>query len=226
MLLEMSGCRMMQCIPHSTSAQQRFRVMGRFRACDLAICLVSTASDRLSATKRQNTSPGIGQGSVPPGAPPEIDENVACAGDILFEIGVHGQRYQPYQDHQPQGECGEVADIVSKDVSLGCAATFRTARMEVGCDSHLLSATCTPLGGLSEHRYAENWPMHTGSWCSVTGTQVRTRYSQMWAACRSADQATRGNPCPTATARPVGAKPKIARSCAHQAICGRRVSAR
>ncbi|MDE0524277.1 MAG: hypothetical protein OXH79_20215 [Boseongicola sp.] len=99
---------------------------------NLAICLVGTTGDRLNATELQNTSPHVGQGSVPPGAPPRIDENAACEGDNVLEIGVPGQRYQPYQDHQPQGECGEVADIVPKDVSLACAATFRTAHTKVG----------------------------------------------------------------------------------------------
>ena len=155
MPLEMPGCRKMPCIPHGSGAQNRFRAMERFRVRNLAICLVSTTSNRLNATKLRNTSPRIGQGSVLPGAPPGMDENAACEGDILFEIGVHGQRHQPHQDHLPQVECGEVANIVPKEASLACATTFGTAHTEVGRGSHPLSAICTPWGGLSEHRVAE-----------------------------------------------------------------------
>lgn len=162
MFLEMPGCHEMPCIPYRTSAQKGFQPVERFHVCILANCSVSTTRKKLNATRLLNTSPRIGEGSVPPGAPPGIDKSACRDGDILLEIVVHGRRCRPRHDHHPKGECGEVADIVPNDVSLACAATFRTPHMETGSGSHLLSATCTHPGGLSEHCDAEICPMWIG----------------------------------------------------------------
>lgn len=236
MLLDMSGCRTMPRIPYSTSARKRFREMGRFRARNLAICLVSATSDRLNATRPQNTSPGIGQGSDPLGAPPGIDENVAREGDILFETGVHGQRCQPHQDHQPQGECGEVADIVPKDVSLACAATFGTAHTDVGC----AAISCPPpvhFGARFRNTAMLNFPMRTGF--MAFGPQSFSFAPDILGRGRHSDQLARPPRCPAGTlsGNPVRTVPetvsspppphdlsapnqRVARSRADQANCG------